>query len=99
MPGWRVGTHELRERGAQHLRGGRLQKVKKIPAQDAVHAARFVLEAMGQVLGKRRSAVARMAIEIGEQIFDENFAAQPFAEKGHVGPHDGSQIQQDGRLA
>jgi hypothetical protein len=36
-----------------------------------------------------------MAIEIAEEIFDENLAAEALSEEREVRPHDGSQIQQN----
>ena len=40
-----------------------------------------------------------MAVDIGEDVFDKNLAAQLFAEKAHVAADDGTEIQQDRQLA
>ena len=44
-------------------------------------------------------AGADVAIEIGEQILDEDLAAELLAEEADVGADDGPQIEEHGRLA
>ena len=75
------------------------QEIEEVPAQDAVHARVRVVEAR---LDRRRQLferpAARVPIVVGEQIFDEELAAEPLAEERDVGADHGAEIDERGSV-
>ena len=71
-----VGPQHARQLLGQRLRGRPVEVVDEVPAQDAVDRRGLLREALPQRLGEALGrAGADVAIEIGEQILDEDLAA------------------------
>ena len=84
-----------RQRLGRRLR----QEIEDVPAQDAVDAAVRVPEAGVE---RRASVVeragARMPVEVGEQVLDEQLAAELLAEERDVGADDRAEVDEHRRL-
>src|SRR5262245_8323689 len=88
----RLGAEVPHDRaaGAQHtddllgerLRGGRLEEVEDIPAEHAVDARVLLHEALHERFGERVArAVARVPVDFGREILDEQLAPELLAEE------------------
>src|SRR6266545_7502353 len=74
------------------------QKIEEVPAQHAVDARIRVTEARRDRGGQRvERARARVPIVVGEQVLDEQLAAEVLAEKRHVGSDHGPEVEENGR--
>ena len=84
---------------ASDLRRGRLEEIEKIPAQNPVDASGLVLEPPLEEFRERRLGAARVPVEIGEEILEDDLAPETLAEEGDVRADNRSQIHQDRTLA
>ena len=79
----------------ERLRGFPIQVVEDVPAQNAVHAFVFLRKARREKRGQLPGlAFADEAIDVLEDVLDENLAAQFLAEEGDVGADDGTEVEQ-----
>ena len=73
-----------------------VEEIEEVPAQDAVDAgvrmAKALLEGWRQLVGRTG---AGMSIDVSEQVFDEELAAEAIAEELDVRADDRPEIQQD----
>ncbi len=83
----------------ERLRRRQIEEVEEIPAQNAVDRTVLVLQARLQVFGERCFRVLRITIEIGEQIFEDDLAAEALAEERDVRADDRPEVHQDRRFA
>jgi hypothetical protein len=95
-----LGPQHARQLVGQRLRGRPIEVVDEVPAQDAVDRRGLLREAVPQRLGEAFGRPgADVAVQIGEQILDEDLAAELLAEEADVGADDGPQVEEHRRLA
>src|SRR5262249_7813393 len=95
-----VRPQHARQLRRKLLRRSAIEIVHDVPAQDAVYAGVVHREALRE---KRRQilelAIPDVAIDVGEDIFDENLAAELFTEKADVAADDRTEVEQHRGIA
>ena len=80
-----AGTQHPDDLPGERLRGGLVEIVEEIPAQDAVHASVLVTEPGLERGGKlRKRTGARVPVVVAEEVLDEHLAAEAIAEERDV---------------
>ena len=75
-----------------------VQKIEDVPAEDAVDAAVGMTEAGLEQAGKRvEGAGFRVAIDIPDEVLDEQLAAEAVAEELDIGADDRTKVDEDRR--
>src|SRR3954465_4035001 len=94
-----VGTKHARELIGERLAGRLVHVVDEIPAENPVDGRFFLWKPLFEKGGEFvELAAANMAIEVREDILDENLAAELLAKETDVAADDRPEIEQDGRL-
>src|SRR5438874_1435666 len=95
-----IGAEHARQLRGELLRRLAVEVVDNVPAQNAVHPAIGLREAPLEKGRQRlKRALARVPVEVGENVLDEDLAAQLLAEEADVAADDRAEIEEDRRFA